>query len=532
MSTHPDYVIGCDVGSQSTKALLVSLDGVLVAEAAVSYGIDYPQPVWAEQPVERWTAALTQAIQRLLAENAVAPKQVRALGLASQVEGVVPIDAAGQPLRPAIIWMDRRAEAQCRPVRAALTDEGVFALTGLNLDPSHVAPKLRWIMDHEPALAARAAYWLQPGSYLAYTLTGELAVDYSNASSSLLLDIRTRDWSPAMCAAFGIDPATLPPVRPATDRLGRLRPALAATLGLSPDTLVVVGSGDEHAACLGAGVIRPGLIGDIAGTSEPVCAVAPGPVFDPTRLIETHCHADPSQWLLENPGFVSGANYRWLRDNFAPDEVRAAAAGGPSAYAALDALAAAIPPGSEGLVFLPTLMGATTPTWNEAARGDLFGFTLAHTRAHLARAVLEGSAYGLRDNTDQLQALGLPAEELRVMGGGAHSTLWNQIKADVTGLPVAVPATTETTAVGAAVLALVGSGAYASVAEAVPQVVRLTQHYDPRPPSTPPMTTPTASTAKSTSASSPPSPKPPPCAVPPPSLAASPRPTFVPKVPV
>lgn len=476
-----DYVIGCDVGSQSTKALLVALDGALVGEAAVGYGIDYPQPIWAEQPVERWTAALTQAIQRLLAETGVAPAQVRALGLASQVEGVVPIDAAGRPLRPAMIWMDRRAEAQCRLVRAGLGPDAVFDLTGLNLDPSHVAPKIRWIIDHQPEIAARTAYWLQPGSYLAYFLTGELAIDYSNASASLLLDIRARDWSPAMCAAFGIDPAHLPPVRPATAPLGRLRPALAAELGLRPDTLVVVGSGDEHAACLGAGVVRPGLIGDIAGTSEPVCAAAAGPAFDPTRLIETHCHADPSLWLLENPGFVSGANYRWLRDNFAPDELRRAAAGGPSAYAQLDALAAAIPPGADGLIFLPTLMGTTTPTWNEAARGTLFGFTLAHTRAHLIRAVLEGSAYGLRDNTDQLQAMGLPATELRVMGGGARSALWNQIKADVTGLPVAVPATPETTAVGGAVLALVGSGAYASAAEACPQVVRLAQHYDPHP---------------------------------------------------
>jgi len=476
-----DYVIGCDVGSQSTKALLVALDGTLVGEAAVGYGIDFPQPVWAEQPVERWTDALTLAIQRVLAETGVAAAQVRALGLASQVEGVVAIDAAGRPLRPAIIWMDRRAEAQCQRVRASLGDEAVFAITGLNLDPSHVAPKLRWIVEHQPALAARTAYWLQPGSYLAYFLTGELAIDYSNASASLLLDIRTRDWSPAMCAAFGLDRAQLPPVRPATDRLGLLRPALAATLGLRPETLVVVGSGDEHAACLGAGVMRAGLIGDIAGTSEPVCAALPGPAFDPLRLIETHCHADPDLWLLENPGFVSGANYRWLRDNFAPDEMRAAAGGGPSAYAQLDALAAAVPPGADGLIFLPTLMGATTPTWNEAARGNLFGFTLAHTRAHLARAVLEGSAYGVRDTTDQMQAMGLPADELRVMGGGARSALWNQIKADVTGLPVTVPATTETTAVGAAVLALVGCGAYATVAEACPQVVRLAQHYDPRP---------------------------------------------------
>jgi xylulokinase len=272
----------------------------------------------------------------------------------------------------------------------------------------------------------------------------------------------------------------LPPLRPATAPLGRLRASIAAATGLSPDTLVVTGSGDEHAACLGAGVVAPGLIGDIAGTSEPVCAAVAAPAFDPTRLVETHCHADPSLWLLENPGFVSGANYRWLRDQFGGEEQRAAAAGGANAYARLDALADGIAPGAEGLVFLPALMGATSPTWNEAARGAFAGFTLAHTRAHFTRAVLEGSAYAVRAITDQMEAIGWGGMEMRVMGGGARSGLWNQIKADVTGLPVAVPEAAETTALGAALLALVGCGAYASLAEACPQVVRLAERYEPR----------------------------------------------------
>ena len=474
-----DYVIGCDVGSQSTKALLLALDGTLAGEAVVGYDIDYPQPVWAEQPVERWTEAFERAIRKLLAETGVRGHQVRALGLASQVEGVVPIDADGHALRSAIIWMDRRADAQCQRLREAVGEQSVFDITGLNIDPSHVAPKMQWIADNQPALFARTRRLLLPGAYMAYYLTGNFGIDYSNASSTLLLDIRRRDWSPEMCAHFGLDPALLPPVRPATAPLGTLRPALAETLGLSRDTRVVVGSGDEHAACLGAGVVAAGLIGDIAGTSEPVCAAAAGPAFDPDHLIETHCHADPDLWLLENPGFVSGANYRWLRDHFAPDEVRAGAAGGVSAYERMDALAAGTAAGAEGLIFLPCLMGTTTPTWNEAARGTFFGFTLAHTRAHFTRAVLEGSAYGVRDITDQLQKIGVPAHELRDRGGGAHSQLWNQIKADVTGLPVAVPATTETTAVGAALLALVGSGACASLAEACPRVVVVKERYEP-----------------------------------------------------
>jgi xylulokinase len=195
--------------------------------------------------------------------------------------------------------------------------------------------------------------------------------------------------------------------------------------------------------------------------------------------VETHCHADPDQWLLENPGFVSGGNFRWYRDHFAAAEVAAGAQSGRTAYQLLDAQASEVPPGSEGLVFLPCLMGAMTPTWNEHVRGTFAGLTLAHTRAHMTRSILEGSAYAVRDIVDRMRALGLPLEELRVVGGGARSPLWNQIKADVIGLPVVVPNTTETTALGGALLALVGLGAYASLQEASDHIVRPAERFEP-----------------------------------------------------
>lgn len=476
-----EYVIGCDVGSQGTKAVLLAADGMLVGEAYAGYPIDFPQPLWAEQPAERWTEALALATRQLLAETGVAPEQVRALGVATQVDGIVAIDSNGLPLRPAIIWMDRRAGVQCAAVRRQINPARVTALSGLNLDASHVAPKIRWIAEHEPAIDARTAHFLLPGSYIGYYLTGELAVDYSNASSTLLLDVRTREWSPELCNAFEIDPARLAAVRAADSPLGTLRPAAAAALGLRPGTLVVVGCGDEHAACLGAGVVRPGIAGDIAGTAEPVCAASAEPLFDPTGLIETHCHAPAELWLLENPGFVSGGNLRWYRDQLASDTIQAAQAQGRRAYELLDDEAAAIAPGAEGVVFLPSLMGAMAPTWNEAARGVFAGFTLGHTRAHLTRAVLEGSAFAVRDITDQMQQIGLELAELRVMGGGARSRLWNQIKADVTGVPVVTLQTTETTALGGAFLALVGSGLCRTLTEACERAVRVSERFEPRP---------------------------------------------------
>ncbi len=281
------------------------------------------------------------------------------------------------------------------------------------------------------------------------------------------MDVRTRSWSQEMCDLFEVPMHLLPPIYPATQVIGTLKHDVAEQLGLSTKTKIVLGSGDEHAACLGAGVTRPGLVCDIAGTAEPVCASSGMPLFDESGLVETHCHADPDLWLLENPGFVSGANYRWFRDQFSIQEMTRAAQEGVDAYTLLNSAAETVPPGSDGLIMLPCLMGAMAPTWNALARGTFMGFTLAHRREHFCRAILEGSAYAIRDITDQMLRMGLPLQEVRIVGGGARSILWRQIKADVTGLPISITNTVETTALGAGILALAGSGLVDTLEEAV-----------------------------------------------------------------
>jgi xylulokinase len=469
------YVIGCDIGSQSLKAILLSADGKICGETSASYPIEYPQPTWAEQSPNAWIAALSQAVRSLLANNNVAANQIFALGLDAQVDGVVAIDKSGQPLYPAIIWMDRRAISECEEVGKKISPKTIFEITGLNLDATHVAPKMRWLANHESRLFEKATSLLLPGSYVAFALTGELAVDYSNTSSTMLMDVRNRTWSGQLCDAFEIPIDLLPPIYPATQELGTLHSHAATLLGLDPSTKVILGSGDEHAACLGAGVTKPGLICDIAGTAEPVCASSRSALFDESRLVETHCHADPDLWLLENPGFVSGANYRWFRDQFSSKEI----AQDVSAYALLDQEAESVSAGSEGLIMLPCLMGAMTPTWNAIARGTFMGFTLAHGHAHFARAILEASAYAIRDITDQMQRMGLDLHEIRTVGGGARSSLWRQIKADVTGLPVSITDTTETTALGAGILALTGSGLTDSLDEAVQLCTHVVETREP-----------------------------------------------------
>jgi xylulokinase len=300
-------------------------------------------------------------------------------------------------------------------------------------------------------------------------------VDYSNASSFALLDPRERRWSSPLLQLAELEDRLLPSVHAATEPVGTITAAFAEATGLDVGTIVSVGCGDEMAATLGAGVYEPGEVCDVVGTAEPVCAASDRPRADETMLVECHPHADPDAWLLENPGFVSGGNLRWFRDHLAPLELESERNGGGDAYDALVDLAAGVPTGSEGLVFLPCMQGAMAPEWNGAARGVFHGLTLAHTRAHLFRAILEGSAFALRDILEAMEAAGLGVRRLTIVGGGAKGRLWRQIKADVTGLPVRVPENVETTATGAAMLAAVGAGLHRTVADAARVFVR----YEP-----------------------------------------------------
>jgi len=276
----------------------------------------------------------------------------------------------------------------------------------------------------------------------------------------MLLDVRTRGWSTELCTAFGVDQSRLPPVAPATRAVGTLLPEFAGASGVDP--VVVLGCGDEQAATLGAGVLAPGQVCDVVGTAEPVTAVTPEPRSDPTRLVECHCHGDPATWLMENPGWVSGGNLRWFRDTF----------GAGLDYAGLDGLASSCAPGAAGVVFLPAMQGAMAPEWNGRARGAFTGLTLAHDRGHFVRAILEGSAFALRDVLEAMAGAGAAPTEIVMVGGGARSPLWRQIKSDVTGMPVRVPETVETTATGAAMLAGVGAGVWPDLAAAAAACVR------------------------------------------------------------
>jgi xylulokinase len=461
------YVIGCDVGSQGTNSALYAADGTLVASAYEGYDVSFPRPGWAEQDPGVWVRALHTTIAKLVSRVPEGPSAVKAVSFGSQLDGMVVCDANGRPLRPAMIWMDRRAEPQAAALAERVSRAEFYHQVGANLDSSHAVFKALWVKDEEPEVFARAASLMPPGAFVLREAAGVLAVDYSNASSLALLDPRTRTWSRSILEAVGIPLRMLPELAPGTQRVGPVTAAFAAATGLAKETSVVVGCGDEMAATLGAGVFAPGEVCDVVGTAEPVCAASTEPREDPTMLVECHPHADPNGWLLENPGFVSGGNLRWWRDQLCPLERDAEAHGQGDAYDLLTGPAATVPAGAEGLLFLPCMQGAMAPEWNGAARGVFYGLTMAHTKAHLTRALLEGSAFALRDILEAMRNTGLTVRRLTMVGGGAKGALWRQIKADVTGLPVRVPVSVETTATGAAILAAVGAGLHADVGRAV-----------------------------------------------------------------
>jgi xylulokinase len=452
------FVIGCDVGTQSTKAILLDDHGDVVGRAARSYPTSHPAPGQAEQDAGHWLDAIGGAIGAVVRDSGIAPGDVAAIGVAAQVDGIVAVDDRNTPLAPAPIWMDRRATLEMDAVIERLPERTIRDISGANADPSHGAPKILWLRSH---LDGRPDAYLLPASFVVAHLTGRRTIDPCNASSLLLLDVADGSWSAALLDAFAIDAECLAEVLPATAIAGSLRGDLAAEWGIAACP-VMVGTGDEHAACLAAGVLQPGVIGDIAGTAEPVAAASAEPIRDPDALVETHAHVPPDRWLVEHPGFVSAGSVRWLAEDVFD-----------CAQTDIGRLAAEAPPGSGGVRFQPALGGASTPRWNADVHAAFTGMAVGHDRRHLARAVLEGCSFAVRDVAERLDMLGLGGDTIRVVGGGARDRTWLQIKADVTGRLIEVLVEPEATALGAALVAAVGIGWFPDLDAAASETLRV-----------------------------------------------------------
>jgi xylulokinase len=454
------------VGTQSAKAVLVDEEGTTRARASRSYATRYPAPGWAEQDPRDWLTGLGGAIGEAIQTSGIVADQIAGIGIAAQVDGIVAVDARNAPLSPAPIWMDRRATRELDRVLERIEPGAIRAISGANADPSHGAPKIVWLRE---SLEQKADAYLLPASFLVAHLTGRRTIDRTNASTLLLLDVATDQWSPALLEAFGVTPEQVGELGVATDVAGRLRDDAAEAWGLSTGCPVVVGCGDEHAACVAADVLRPGVVGDITGTAEPVAAGVDRPVPDPEGLLETHAHVPAGRWLIEHPGFVSAGSVRWLAEDVLG-----------CTQPEIGLLAAQAPAGADGVRFLPALGGASTPRWNADLFGAFTGLAIGHDRRHLARAVLEGCCFAVRDIVERLEALDLGADVIRVVGGGARDRTWLQMKADVTGRAIEGLCEPEATAFGAALVAAVGIGWYGDIDEAAAATLRVEPvRYEP-----------------------------------------------------
>lgn len=447
-------VLGIDVSTTATKAVLVDERGAIRGIGTSEYGFAAPQPTWSEQEPRLWWDGAVEAIRSVLASTGVDAADVAAVGLTGQMHGAVLLDAAGQVLRPAILWNDQRTAAECDAIRAALGPERLIAITGNDALTGFTAPKLVWVRDHEPDIWSRVAHVLLPKDYLRLRLTGEYAMDKADGAGTLLFDLAARDWSPEVLDALRIDARWMPPTHEGPEVTGSVSAEAAAATGLRAGTPVVAGGGDQAANAVGVGAVAPGTVALSLGTSGVVFAPTEAPLFDPAGQVHAFCHAVPGRWHLMTVMLSAAGSLRWFRDTVAPGV----------AFGDLVASAAEVPAGSSGLWFLPYLSGERSPHADPLARGAFVGLSLGHDRRHLTRAVLEGVAFGLRDGLDQMIAAGMPApDQVRASGGGTASPLWRQILADVLRAEIATVSTTEGAAYGAGVLAAAGAGWFASV---------------------------------------------------------------------
>lgn len=476
------HLIGIDVGTGGSRAVLIDTAGKIVASATVEHKPFVSiQTGWAEQDPRDWWRASAAAIRSAITKAAVPTEDIKAVGLSGQMHGAVLLDAADEVLRPAIIWCDQRSGEQCTNLTAKVGDSRLIELTCNPALTGFTLPKLLWVRDHEPETWQRVRSVLLPKDYVRFRLTGDKATDVADASGTLLLNVAARRWSSEMLDAAEISANVLPRVYESQEITGSISAEAAEETGLRPGTPVIAGAGDQAAGAVGLGIVRPGMISATIGTSGVVFAATNTPALDPKGRVHTFCHAIPGRWHVMGVTQGAGLSLRWFRDQFS---VLSTDLSGGDPYDSLTAEAARVPPGADGLLWAPYLMGERTPHLDPYARAALVGLTASHTRAHVVRAILEGVAFSLKDSFEILKELNVPCETIRLGGGGARSALWRQIQADVYGHEVETMAAEEGAAYGVALLAGVAAGAWASVDAACDEIVRTRDHVNPDPEAT------------------------------------------------
>ncbi|MHB0859591.1 MAG: xylulokinase [Anaerolineae bacterium] len=466
-------ILAHDLGTTGNKASLFNAEGKLLAGAFVPYATAYPQPGWAEQdPADYWRAVCVSTGQLLGQAGAWSARDIAVISFSGEMMGCLPIDGAGRPLRTAIIWADQRAEVEAAALVERVGRERVYALTGHRASSNYTAAKMLWLRTHQPELWAETRTVLQAKDYVAFRLTGKTATDYSDASGTNLFDLGRRRWSVEILQALELDESLLPPAVPSATVIGEVTREAAEATGLAAGTPVVIGGGDGACATVGAGVVNPADAYNYIGSSSWISFVSRTSLVDAAQRTFTFAHLDPDYVFPTGTMQCAGGSYDWLERL-----LRGEAEG--RLLTQLDALAAGVEPGARGLFFLPYLIGERSPHWNPNARGAFVGLSMAHGRAEMARAALEGVAFNLRIILDAFREQGAPIQALRLIGGGARSAVWRQILADVFNLPILRPTLlAEATSLGAAVAGGVGVGIYPDYGVAA-RLVQVSQGEQP-----------------------------------------------------
>lgn len=460
-------LLALDVGTTAVKAALFTAGGELLALGTREYDLEKPSPDRVELDPEIYWKASCDCIADCLGISGTPPDEVKSMAITGQAETLIVVDEAGRPLRKAIVWLDNRARDEARSIAGLYEVREIHAITGQHeIVPCWPACKLLWISQNEPKVFARAARFLMVEDYLAWRLTGVYATDPALNPSTLYLDIRSRQWYPPMLKTIGIDASQLPSLVPSGGRIGNV---IDGRAGLSSQTALVAAPLDQICGSIGAGCIKSGMVSETTGCALAVCALTSDPVPDPRRRFGFYLHGSPGQFALLPWAPVAGMLLKNFRDQL----------GRGSSYAELDAEAADAPCGSEGLIILPHCAGTVTPEANPDAKGVAYGFTMAHTRGHFTRAILESVAYLLREQVELVRESGSHCAEIRSLGGAASSALWLQIKADVLDRPVVTTTCAESTSLGAAMLAAVGAGLYQNLEEAAEKMVSLKARINP-----------------------------------------------------
>ncbi len=458
-------LLGIDLGTSGCKAVLFDPSGRILASGQSEYPMQSPQPGWGEQDAELWWAATCQAVRAALNAAQLPPAEVSGVGLSGQGAAVLPVDKAGQPLRPALLYLDKRSDQICARLRREIPEETVLRVNGNPIAPQITGTRLVWIREHEPHVYAAMAKFLSAVGFMGYRLTGRLAMSVTEGGLAGVFDISALDWSDEMLASYGLERHKLPEVLPCGQVLGRVTADAGAATGLLVGTPVIVGGFDGAVTSVGVGAIAPGQVAASLGTSFAPLALSPRPTPLPGLMIVPA--GLPQQWLLAGVVDGAGGALRWFRDQLGESERSQAEITGFSPYSIMDREVEATPPGADGLLFLPYMAGARNPVNMPMARGALWGLTLRHQRAHLLRAVLEGAAFGMRHNLTAMTEGGVMVTEIIASGGAARSDVWLQIIADVAQVPVVRTYVTEGTCLAVAILAGVAVGVYSDVAQAI-----------------------------------------------------------------